>query len=41
MMTRKQIISTELLYVERSHSISDVSVHNHLSKEGRPQKKND
>ena len=34
-MTMKQIISTELPYVEKSHSLSDVSVHNNLSKGGR------
>ena len=28
MMILKQIIFTELPYVERSHSLSDVSVHN-------------
>ena len=41
MMTMKQIISTELPYVERSHSLSDVSVHDNLSKGGRSQKKKD
>ena len=40
MMRRmKQIISTELPYVERSHSLSDMSVHDNLSKGGRSQKK--
>lgn len=39
MMTMKQIISTELPYVERSHSLSDMSVHDNLSKGGRSQKK--
>ena len=39
MMTMKQIITTELPYVEKSHSLSDVSVHNNLSKGGRSQKK--
>ena len=38
-MTMKQIISTELPYVERSHSLSDMSVHDNLSKGGRSQKK--
>ena len=38
-MTMKQIISTELPYVERSHSLSDVSVHYNLSKGGRSQEK--
>ena len=38
-MTMKQIISTELPYVERSHSLSDVSVHDNLSKGGRSQNK--
>ena len=38
-MTMKQIITTELPYVEKSHSLSDVSVHNNLSKGGRSQKK--
>ena len=39
MMTMKQIISTELPCVERSHSLSDMSVHDNLSKGGRSQKK--
>ena len=39
MMMMKQIIFTELPYVERSHSLSDVSVHNNLGKRGRSQKK--
>ena len=34
-MTMKQIISTELPYVERSHSLSDVSMHDNLSKGGK------
>ena len=38
-MMMKEIISTELPYVERSHSLSDMSVHNNLSKGGRSQKK--
>ena len=38
-MTMKQIITTELPYVEKSHSLSDVSVHDNLSKGGRSQKK--
>lgn len=38
-MMMKWIISTELPYVERSHSLSDVSVHNNLNKGGRSQKK--
>ena len=29
-MTMKQIITTELPYVEKSHSLSDVSVHDNL-----------
>ena len=38
-MTMKQIISTELPFVERSHSLSDMSVHNNLNNGGRSQKK--
>ena len=38
MMTMKQIISTELPYVERSHALSDMSVHDNLSKGGKSQK---
>ena len=39
MMTMKQIISTELPYVERSHSLNDMFVHDNLSKGGRSHKK--
>ena len=39
MMMMKQIISPELPYVERSHSLSDMSVHDNLSKGGRSDKK--
>ena len=38
-MMMNQIISTELPYVERSHSLSDMSVHDNLSNRGRSQKK--
>ena len=39
MMMMKQMISIELPYMEKSNSLSDVSVQDNLSRGGRSQKK--